>query len=99
MAMQRIVGGVEVEDDLRRDAAVRVKEQIDEQRLNGGTIMTDPVILRRLGPAQLQPVQGALAGQRGAIREMDPENGTRGLIRSWRRSVVVDGADDEEDET
>src|SRR5581483_1868351 len=25
-------------------------------------------------------------------REVDPENGTRGLVGSWRRSVVVDGA-------
>jgi len=30
---------------------------------------------------------------------VDPENGTGGLIGSWRRSVVVDGADDEKDET
>src|ERR1700681_2758546 len=28
-----------------------------------------------------------------------PENGTGGLIGSWCRSVVVDGADDGEDET
>src|SRR5271166_865585 len=31
--------------------------------------------------------------------EVDPESGTRGLIGSWCRSVVIDGADDEEDET
>ena len=32
-------------------------------------------------------------------REVDPGNGTGGLVGSWRRSVVVDGADDDEDET
>jgi phosphomannomutase len=31
--------------------------------------------------------------------EVDPENGTGGLVGSCRRSVVVDGADDEENET
>src|SRR5579864_3227908 len=31
--------------------------------------------------------------------EVDPGNGTGGLIGSWCRSVVVDGADDGEDET
>ena len=34
MAVQRVVGGVEIEDDLLRRAAVRLQKQIDEQRLD-----------------------------------------------------------------
>ena len=34
VAVQRIVGGIEVEDDLRRRLRVRIEEQIDEQRLD-----------------------------------------------------------------
>src|SRR5947209_7819101 len=33
------------------------------------------------------------------FREVDPKNGTGDLIGSWCRSVVVDGADNGEDET
>ena len=67
MAVQRIVRGVEVKDDLLRGATVRLEEQIDEQRLDGGAVMADPVIPRRFGLTKLQPIQGALACQRGAI--------------------------------
>ncbi len=34
VAMQRIVGGVEIERNLRRRLLVRIEEQIDEQRLD-----------------------------------------------------------------
>ena len=34
MAVQRIVGGVEVEDDLLRSLGMRVEEEIDEQALD-----------------------------------------------------------------
>jgi hypothetical protein len=39
MAVQRIVGGVEIEDDLLRGATVRLKKEVDEQRLNGGAVV------------------------------------------------------------
>src|SRR6185369_12433790 len=67
VAVQRIVGGVEVEDDLLRGAAMCVEKQIDEQRLDAGAVVTDPVIPRWLRLAQLQPVQRALAGERRAV--------------------------------
>lgn len=84
MPVQRIVGGVEVENDLRWGAAVRVQEQVNKHRLNGGTVMADAVILRRLGPAQLQPVRGALAGQGGAVRPA-----CREFARQHRQHRVV----------
>ena len=68
VSVQRAVGRVEVEDDLLRGTAVRIKKQIDQQRLDGSAIRADPVIPRRLGLAQLQPVQGAFACQRRAVR-------------------------------
>ena len=52
MPVQRIIRGVEVEDDLLRGATVRIEEQIDEQRLNRLPVMADPVISRRLHLAQ-----------------------------------------------
>ena len=68
MPVQRIVGGVEIEDDLLRRSLVRLQEQIDEQRLDRRRVMADLVIARRLGSAQLQPVQRPLAGHRRAVR-------------------------------
>jgi len=43
----------------------RVQEQFDEQPLDGHRIVTD--LMRRLQAAQLQPVEGRLAGHRRAI--------------------------------
>ena len=88
MAVQRIVRGVEVEDDLLRGAAVRVEEQIDEQRLDRGAVVADLVITRRLRAAQLQPVQRALAGQRArnptdAAASLPASTASTG---SWRSS-------------
>ena len=57
MAGQRIVGSIEVERDLCRWLAMGVEEKINEQRLDGFRIVTDPVIPRGVRTAQLQPVQ------------------------------------------
>ena len=43
------------------------QEQIDEQRLDRRRVMTDLMVARCLRPAQLQPVQRALAGDRRAV--------------------------------
>ena len=67
LAVHRIIGGVEIESDLARRAFMRLQEQIDHQPLDGDRIVTDLVIARRLQPAQLQPVQCRLAGDRGAV--------------------------------
>ena len=44
MAVQRIVGGVEVEHDLLRRALVGVEEQVDEQRLDRRAVVGDPAV-------------------------------------------------------
>ena len=66
IAVQRIVGGVEVEHDLTRRLGVRVEKQIDEQPLDRRGVVVDLVIARSLARARrmLQPVQRALARQR-----------------------------------
>jgi len=66
-AVQRVVGGVQVEDNLRRRRAVRLDEQRHEQRLDRRRIIADLVIERRQRRAQLQPVQRRLAGHRRAV--------------------------------
>jgi hypothetical protein len=66
--MQRIVGGVEVEGDLRRWCRMDVEKQIDKQPLDRCGVIADLVIAGRLFPAQFQPVERRFAGQRCAIR-------------------------------
>ena len=69
MPVQGNVGRVEVEDDLPGwPLAVRLEEEIDEQRLDRRRIMADAVIAARLaGRGVFQPVQGALSGQGRAV--------------------------------
>src|SRR4051794_27543317 len=73
MPVQRVIGGVKVEDDLPRRCAVRLQEQPHEEILNRFAIERDLVIARWLRPAQLEPVQGRLAGERRAIRALGLE--------------------------
>jgi hypothetical protein len=72
MSAPRIVGGVEVEDDLARRRGVRLEEQIDEQPLDCravvAAVVADPLIARRHPRRRvLQPIERRLAGQRRAI--------------------------------
>lgn len=87
MAVQGIVGGVEIQRDLRRRLAMGVEEQLDEQRLDGIRIVADPVIARGVRTAQVQPVQRGLARQRRATRtlcrELAGEDGGTGSWRNW----------------
>ena len=66
IAVQRIVGRVEVEHDLARRCLMRVQKQPHEQLLDRRSIMADLVIARRLACPRrmLQTVQGALARQK-----------------------------------
>jgi hypothetical protein len=67
--MQRHVGRVQIEDDLPRCRAVSVEEQVHEQCLDRRTVVPDAVVAAGLaGRRVLQPVQGALTGQRGTTR-------------------------------
>ena len=67
VSVQRVVGGVQVERDLSWRPVMGIEEQINEQRRDGIRIVADPVIARRLGTAQFQSVERALARQRRAI--------------------------------
>jgi hypothetical protein len=93
VAVQRHVGCVQVEDELpRRRAAVGVEEQVDEQRLDRGVVVANAVVAPRLaGRRVLQPVQRALARQRGtagAVRlQLAGEDGQHRIVP---QVVVVD---------
>ena len=67
MAVQRVVGGVEIEDDLLRRAAMGLNEQVDQQPLDHRPIVADLVVAGRRRPAQFEPVQRRLARHRRAI--------------------------------
>ena len=67
VAVHRVVGGVEIEHDLLGWPAMRLEEQVDEQRLDRRRIVSDLVVARRRGERSLEPVQGRLAGDRRAV--------------------------------
>ena len=46
MAVQRIIGGIEVEDDLPGRRLVRLEEEVDEQALDRRAVMADLVVAR-----------------------------------------------------
>jgi len=73
MPMQRVVGSVEVEDDLLGRRPVRFEKEFDEQPLDGRPIVADPVIARGCPRRMLKWVQGALAGERGAVLALGPK--------------------------
>jgi hypothetical protein len=68
IAVQRVVGGVEVEGDLLGRFCVRLEEQVDEQALDRGRLVRDLTILRRRVARQFQPVQRGFAGHRRTVR-------------------------------
>ena len=71
VAVQRIVGGVEIEDDALGRRGMRLQEQRHEQPLDRARVMADLVVAARGKPglprAQLQPIERALAGHRRAV--------------------------------
>ena len=67
MPVQRVVGGVEIEGDLRWRRRMGVEKQLDKQPLDRRRGIADLVIAGRLGPAQFQPIERRFAGQRRAI--------------------------------
>ena len=85
LAVQRVVGGVEVEDDLLRRPLVRLQEQIDEQVGERRRVVTD-LVIAVIGPQRgvLQPVERALAGERRAVRPLRLE-----LVGEQREHRVV----------
>ena len=94
MPMQRIIGGVEIKDDLtRRFFAMRLKEEIDKGVLDGRRIVTDLVIAGGCGAAELQTVQRALARHRrtvGPIRsQLSRQNGHDRVMAKFVMIVEV----------
>jgi hypothetical protein len=84
MPVQRVVGGVEIEDDLLRRSLVRLQEQCHGQRLDRRRVVSDLVISRRFVSAQFQPVQRRLAGHRCTV----PAPG-RKFARQHRHQRIV----------
>ena len=64
VAVQRVVGGVEIEDDPAWRRLVRVEEEVDEQALDRFAVMADFMVARGADRGVLEPVQRALAGER-----------------------------------
>ena len=67
MATHRVVGGVEVENDLFGRSSMRLEEEVDEQGLDRRGLMCDLAVLRRRIARQLEPVQRRLARHRRAV--------------------------------
>jgi hypothetical protein len=67
VAVQRVVGGVEIEDDPARRRLVRFEKEVDEQALDRFAVMADLMVARGADRRVLEPVQRALAGKRGAV--------------------------------
>jgi hypothetical protein len=78
MAVQRVVGGVEIEDDLARRHPVCFKEEVDEQALDRRPVMADPMVARGSDGRMLEPVQGAL-----------PASGAQSLRLAWSLPASV----------
>ena len=57
MAVQRVIGGVEIEDDLLGRRRVRFEEQVDEQAFDRRAVVADLVVARRLGGRVLETVR------------------------------------------
>ncbi len=92
LAVQRIVGRVEVDDDLLRRPPVRGQEQRDEPAPDRRRVVADLVIARRRPRRRvLQPVQRRLAGERRAVRPPRLElAGEHRHHRIMAQLVVVD---------
>ena len=91
-AVQRVVGGVQVEHDLRGRHLVRIEEQLDEQPLDQARVVADLVVARRR-PARrmLEPVERRLAGERRAIGATGGELAHgRGQHRVVAQGIVVE---------
>ncbi len=91
MPMPRVVGGIEVENDLFGWRPVRFEKESDEQPLDRRAVMADLVVTARSKRRMLEPVERALAGERGAIVALGGElAGERREHRVVPQVIVVD---------
>jgi hypothetical protein len=84
LAMHRIIGRIEVENDLFGGALMRLQEQVDQEIFDRDWIVADLVIARRSKLAELQSVQRRLAGNWRAILAA-----RRKLARQHRHHRIV----------
>jgi hypothetical protein len=85
LAMERVIGRVEIEDDRLRWPLVRLQQQIDEQVGAGRRVVSD-LVLAVIGPQRsgFQPVERTLAGERRTIRPLRLE-----LVGEQREHRIV----------
>ena len=57
LPVQRVIGGIDIERDLRRGFGVGIKKPIDKQRFDGGGIGGNAGIAAWFGAAEFKPVQ------------------------------------------
>ena len=91
-AVDRIVRRIQIEHDLAWRHAMCVEEQVDEQPLDQGPVVTDLVVARgRARWRVLETIEGRLAGQRRAAGSAGAElAGDGGQHRVVAQGVVVD---------
>jgi hypothetical protein len=63
VAMQRVVGGIEVENDLLRRHPVRLEQEGDEQAFDRRRVVADLVVAARRRRRMLETVQRAFTGE------------------------------------
>jgi hypothetical protein len=91
MAVQGVIGRIEVEDDRFGRRPVRLEEEVDEQAFDGRRGMADLVVTARKRRRVLEPVQGALPGERRAVLALGLELvGQRRQDRIMPQLVMVD---------
>jgi len=71
MAVQRVVGGVEVENDLFGRPCMRLEEEVDEQGFDRRRVMADFVIARGERTGEFEPIERRLARERRANPSAD----------------------------
>jgi hypothetical protein len=80
---------IALKDDLARRPFVRLQEQVDQKPFDGDRVVTDLMIALRFQPAQLQPVQRRLAGQRCTVLAPGSQPAGQHRIRIVAQVVVV----------
>src|SRR4029453_13171099 len=84
-AGERVIGGIQIEDDAPGRPCVRVEEQLHKQRLNRFLVVPNPMIAPHpTSERLLQPVERRLAGNRRAALaarlELAREHGHHGIM-------------------
>ena len=88
LAVHRVVGRVEVEDDLRRRSLVAAQEVADEQALDGVVVVADLLVALTIVDdrrRELEPVERALAGQRVPLVPLTLARRTRDVVLADRQ--------------